>query len=138
MAERVIDALDGVRSRSHRLAVVGQIRYGPQEAVHTVVLGPFSSRGIIEFLKVVAGGTAAREAGQHLAWDTKTGTGQGRFMLVPAFLKARDAWDLYRPPKDESGEPMNLLRPPPRHIVESIAGWEAGLWAEEHHRRKAA
>lgn len=33
---------------------------------------------------------------------------------------------------------MNLLRPPPRHIVESIAGWEAGLWAEEHHRRKAA
>ncbi|MFF4835124.1 hypothetical protein [Streptomyces sp. NPDC001315] len=40
--------------------------------------------------------TDAREAGRNLAWDSKTGKGQGRFMLVPAFLKPRDAWDFYR------------------------------------------
>jgi hypothetical protein len=40
--------------------------------------------------------TAAREAGRNLAWDTKTGRGQGRFLLAPAFMKPRDAWNYYR------------------------------------------
>lgn len=100
VAERAISALDDLRARSHRLAVVGQIRYGPQEETHTVILGPFASRGVLDsrekFLKAVEGGTAAREVGQHLAWDTRTGCGEGRFMLAPAFLKPRDAWDFFR------------------------------------------
>lgn len=97
---RVLDAIDDRRAKTHRLAVVGQIRYGPQETTHTVVLGPFSARGILDtpekFERAAQGGTAARDAGEGLAWDTKTGKGQGRFMLAPAFFKPRDAWDFYR------------------------------------------
>lgn len=88
-------------SEARRLAVVGQISYGPQEPTHTVVLGPFYAplklsdeerfRSALE-----KPCTAAREPGQGLAWDSKTGTGRGRFMLVPAFMKPRDAWDFYR------------------------------------------
>jgi hypothetical protein len=84
-----------------RLAVVGQISFGPQEQTHTVVLGPFraplklsSEERFRDALTRPC--TAARDAGQHLAWDTKTGKGQGRFMLVPAFMRPRDAWDFYR------------------------------------------
>lgn len=88
-------------SKERRLAVVGQIRFGPQEAVHTVVLGPFRSplklsdeERFQEAVKRPC--AAARDAGQHLAWDSKTGTGSGKFMLAPAFMKPREAWDFYR------------------------------------------
>lgn len=97
---RILDAIDDRRSKTHRLAVVGQISYGPQEPTHTVVLGPFSARGILDsaekFAKATEGGSAARTAGETLAWDTRTGRGRGRFMLAPAFFNARDAWDFYR------------------------------------------
>jgi hypothetical protein len=129
IAQLCIDELDALRSTTHRLAVVGQISYGPQEPLHTVVLGPFRSPLLLkdeerfeEALKRPC--TAAREAGQHLAWDSKTGTGQGRFMLAPAFARPRDAWDFYRPPKQQDMQ----------HITESIARWRPGLWAEEYER----
>lgn len=114
-------------SKERRLAVVGQISYGPQEPTHTVVLGPFRSPLKLsdeERFQAVLGRpcTAAREAGQHLAWDSKTGTGSGKFMLAPAFMKPRDAWDFYRPDR----------RPDMQHITESIARWKPGLWAEEY------
>ena len=135
IAEACIQALDDIRAKTHRLAVVGQIRYGPQEATHTVVLGPFSARGILDtqekFKRATEGGTAAREAGQHLAWDSKTGTGEGRFMLVPAFFKPRDAWDFHRGPAKRDSEPMNMLVPPPAHIAEAVKRWEPGLWGRE-------
>ena len=123
-------------SIQRRLAVVGQISFGPQEPVHTVILGPFRSTRPLataerfeEIMRLP--NTAAREAGQHLAWDSKTGTGSGRFMLAPAFMKPRDAWDYFRLPKDHAGEPMNLLVPPPPHIAEAVQRWSPGLWAEE-------
>lgn len=97
---RVADALDRMRSITHRLAVVGQIQHEAPGPVHTVILGPFSSRGVLDseekFLKAVQGGSVARQVGQHLAWDVKTGRGTGRFMLAPMFQSARDAWDFYR------------------------------------------
>lgn len=101
IAQLCIDELDSLRSTTHRLAVVGQISYGPQEAVHTVVLGPFRSPLKLsdeERFKAALERpcTQARDAGRHLAWDSKTGTGQGRFMLAPAFMKPRDAWDFWR------------------------------------------
>ena len=127
IAQLVMDELDSLRAATHRLAVVGQISFGPQEATHTVVLGPFRSplqvkdaERLQEALKRPC--TAARDAGRHLAWDSKTGTGQGRFMLAPAFMKPRDAWDFYRPER----------RADMQHITESIARWKPGLWAEEH------
>lgn len=136
VAQLVIDELDSLRAGTDRLAVVGQLRFGPQEPTHTVVLGPFRSplllRGQDRFEEVIKRPcTAAREAGQQLAWDSKTGTGEGRFMLAPAFLRPRDAWDYFRPPKADAGEPMNLLVPPPPHIAEAVERWRPGLWAEE-------
>lgn len=88
-------------AEARRLAVIGQVSYGPQEATHTVVLGPFHAPLKLTNPERFEAATAkpctqAREAGQHLAWDTKTGTGRGRFMLAPAFMKPRDAWDFYR------------------------------------------
>lgn len=84
-----------------RLAVVGQISYGPQEPTHTVVLGPFCAPQLVgteeQYNAAVAKPcTEARDAGRHLAWDAKSGTGRGRFMLAPAFTKPRDAWDFFR------------------------------------------
>lgn len=98
---RVAEALDARRARSHRLLVVGQIEYPEAPGTtHVVALGPFSARGVLDspekFLKATDGGSAAREAGQGLAWDSKTGKGRGRFMLVPAFATARDAWNYFR------------------------------------------
>lgn len=124
----MIGALDDIRSKTHRLAVVGQIRLAEApETVHTVVLGPFSCRGALDtrekFLKAVEGGSAARTAGQDLAWDTKKGTGSGRFMLAPAFLRGRAAYDFFR---QEEPIPERFQR-----ITASIARWEAGLWARE-------
>ena len=136
VAELAIEALDALRSRTHRMAVVGQIRYGPQEATHTVVLGPFSARGILDtpakFQHAVESGPAARGIGQQLAWDSKTGLGAGRFMLAPAFLKPRDAWDFFRGPGKHDMDPMNMLAPPPAHIAEAVARWRPGLWREEY------
>ncbi|MBA2951408.1 hypothetical protein [Streptomyces himalayensis] len=101
IAELCISALDDARSATHRLAVVGQIRFGPQEPTHTVVLGPFRAPLLLRdedrFKAALERPcTAARDAGGHLAWDAKTGRGQGRFLLAPAFMKPRDAWDFYR------------------------------------------
>lgn len=101
IAQLCIDELDDLRSASHRLAVVGQISYGPQEETHTVVLGPFRAPLLLRDEErfrdaLTRPCTAARDAGQHLAWDSKTGKGRGRFLLAPAFMKPRQAWDFYR------------------------------------------
>lgn len=101
VADLLIEALDKERAASRRLAVVGQIQYRPQEPTHTVVLGPFSAPLALtdheRFTRAVERPCrAAREAGEHLAWDYKTKTGAGRFMLAPAFMKPRDAWDFWR------------------------------------------
>ena len=93
-------------ARSQRIAVVGQISLSPEKwsdpkARRTVVLGPFSVRGIPDtqdkFERATESGSAAREAGYGLAWDTKTGLGRGRFTLAPVFYSARDAWNYWRP-----------------------------------------
>lgn len=124
VADLVIGTLDDLRARTHRLAVVGQIAFPEApETARTVVLGPFSCRGILDsqakFLKAVEGGSAARNAGQDLAWDTRKGTGRGRFMLAPAFMRPRDAWNFFRQPEAEI--PSRFA-----WISESIQRWEAG------------
>jgi hypothetical protein len=131
ISEKLLDSLDAVRGRTHRIAVVGQISHempgGGLSEPQTVVLGPFSSRGILdspEKFRRALETSSARSDGQQLAWDSKTGTGRGRFMLVPAFHRPRDAWDFYRP--DKVGDPFAA------EITESIARWQPGLWTEEH------
>lgn len=104
-----------------RLAVVGQINFGPQEPTHTVVLGPFYAPQLVgseeQYNAAVAKPcTPARDAGRALAWDTKTGTGRGRFMLAPAFLTPREAWDFYRGAKAAPVIAQGLSEAPPKLI----------------------
>lgn len=121
VAALAIQALDDVRSRTHRLAVVGQIQYGPQEETHTVILGPFSSPLLLDGpdkLKAVLERpcTDTRGQGQALAWDPARKTGRGRFMLAPMFAKARDAWDFYRGDV-VAEEVVEAVAAPPRSIT---------------------
>lgn len=114
-------------SQARRLAVVGQIQFEGREQTDTVVLGPFHAQGLLtsreKFLAVLKKACVdAREAGQGLAWDPKSKVGRGRFMLVPAFMRPREAWEFYRPDEPDS----RLLR-----VQESLARWEAGMWARE-------
>lgn len=124
VADLVIAALDDVRSRTLRLAVVGQIAFPEApETTHTVVLGPFSSRGLLDtrdkFLRALEGPSRARNAGQDLYVDPKNRLGRGRFMLAPAFSTPRQAWDFFRP--EEPDVPKRF-----QWIAQSIQRWEAG------------
>jgi hypothetical protein len=124
IADLVIGTLDDLRSKTHRLAVVGQISFPEApETVHTVVLGPFSCRGTLDtqakFLKALEGGSAARAAGQDLYVDPKNRLGRGRFMLAPAFATPRQAWDFFRPAEPDIPKRFQW-------IGESIRRWEAG------------
>lgn len=138
IAQLCIDELDSQRSASHRLAVVGQISYGPEEAVHTVVLGPFRSPLKLSDEERFQAAlerpcTSARDAGRNLAWDTKTGKGQGRFMLAPAFMKPRDAWDYYRGQAAASVVAQALSDVPPKTIGPvCICGLREGVTCHAH------
>ncbi|MEU3522356.1 hypothetical protein AB0E62_00510 [Streptomyces sp. NPDC038707] len=104
-----------------RLAVVGQISFGPQEPTHTVVLGPFYAPQLVDteeqFNAAVAKPcTPAREAGQNLAWDARSGTGRGRFLLAPVFNTPRQAWDFYRGQKAAPVIAQALADIPPKTI----------------------
>lgn len=131
VADLVIGALDDVRAQYHRIAVVGQIRYTEApEATHTVVLGPFSSRSSLDsperFAKALKGRLAARTTGQDLAIDPKTKTSMARFVIAPAFLRPREAWDFFRAEEWRDRLPRKRLE----NIQETIQRWEPGLWAE--------
>lgn len=128
VADLVIGTLDDLRSKTHRLAVVGQIAFheAPEDR-HTVILGPFSCRGTLDtkdkFLKALEGGSAARTAGQDLYVDPKNRLGHGRFMLAPAFSTPRQAWEFFRPA--EPDVPKRFA-----WIGESIRRWEEGGWRD--------
>jgi hypothetical protein len=114
--------------QARRLAVVGQIQFEGRAETHTVVLGPFHSQGLLsseeKFRAVLDRACAeARKAGQDLTWDPKTKIGRGRFVLAPAFMRPRAAWDFFRP---EAPIDPRLAR-----ITETIRRWEAGRWATD-------
>lgn len=89
MAELVIKALDDQRAATHRLAVVANYCWWPQEDKPTLaVIGPFSTRAT----------GAARAAGEAMAGSVQRG--RGKWMLVPAYANARAAWDAIKPPSE--------------------------------------
>jgi hypothetical protein len=137
IAQLCIDELDSLRSATHRLAVVGQISYDADGPPYTVVLGPFSSRGKLDspekFARATEGGSAARQAGQDLAWDTKTGKGRGRFMLAPAFARPRAAWDFFRGAGPAPAIVEALASAPPKTIKPvCICGLREGVTCHAH------
>jgi len=85
--------------KKQKLVVVGQIQFPGEENPHVVSLGPFGGRAV----------GAASKAGEGLAWDSKSGTGKGRFMVVPAFSSARAAWDHYRKNRPEIEDELVVM-----------------------------
>jgi len=108
--EEIIELVEDHQATTRRLLVVGQIRYDGSETLHTVALGPYGARGVLsddeKFRKAAEASTAAHEAGGRLAWDTRTGKGKGRYMVVPIFRTPRDAWDFYRASSDVSEDEL--------------------------------
>lgn len=89
VAEAVIHALDEERGKKKRLAVVARYRWHEGDQHQLAVLGPFSTKGL----------SAARAVGERMA-GTMQG-GQGKWMAVPCYWSARDAWDAIKPASAE-------------------------------------
>jgi hypothetical protein len=85
VAERAIAALDGQRAKTHNLIVVGRFAFPEQETFQAAV-GPLSTRA----------SKAAISVGERFAWDYKSKTGTGRFMLLPLLRDPGRAWDYAR------------------------------------------
>lgn len=122
----IIEAVEEHQGSTQRLLVVGQIQYADQEEVYTVALGPFGARGKLDtpekFKKAAEDSTAAHEKGGRLAWDTKTGRGKGRYMVVPLFRTPMDAWNFYRASSDI--DPDELTENIQQAVTASIRGTE--------------
>ena len=84
--ELVVSMLEEAEAKKKQVVIVGQIHLPRREKPSVVALGPFGARAE----------KATEAAGGQLAWDTKSGTGMGRYMVVPAFPSARAAWDHHR------------------------------------------
>lgn len=99
-ALEILETVEDHQATTQRIIVVGQIQYKDDEEPFTVALGPYSARGVLsdpeKFKRAAESHTAAHENGGKLAWDTRTGRGRGRYMVVPVLRTARDAWDFYR------------------------------------------
>lgn len=85
IATEIILALDELRSKTHRLAVVASYAWKQGEEPSLAVLGPFSTRAP----------AAARGVGQGMAGTAKGG--HGKWLLVPAYANVRAAWDAVQP-----------------------------------------
>lgn len=93
VAKLVLEAAEEARQKSAKFAAVGQINLPGGELNHFVI-GPFSTE------------LQARKAGEGMAWDSKSGTGRGRFMVVQIVNKASEAWDIIRLGHREMAEPF--------------------------------
>lgn len=82
VAEVVYDLILSEQDAEKKLVVVGQLTPEGSEQLYHVALGPYGARAV----------KAAQGAGEGLAWDSRSGTGNGRFMVVQMFKSAREAW----------------------------------------------
>jgi len=91
VAELVLKAAEEKRQSNAKFAAIGQFKLPDGELNHAI-LAPFSTE------------LQARRAGEGFAHDSKTGTGEGRFMVVKIYANARDAWSAVRPPAQDPAE----------------------------------
>lgn len=92
IAEELILALDELRSKSNRLAVIARYAWKEGEEPSLAVFGPFSTRAT----------AAARAVGEGMAGTFRGGT--GKWLAVPAYANVRAAWDAVRPDPDSERE----------------------------------
>lgn len=85
VAEKAIEVLDELRSKTDNLIVLGHFRINEDES-YVAAVGPLSTRATAR----------ARGVGEHFAWDYKTRKGTGKFVLVPLIRDPREAWDHLR------------------------------------------
>lgn len=138
IAELVIQALDEVRARTHRLAVVTTYRWMPGEEPLLAVLGPFSTRAT----------SAAKAAGSAMAGTARGGG--GKWMLAPAYANARDAWAAISPPPKEEQRAAAFLASirertdnpsvwagltVPGSAAACLCGVSSGSWCVKHQKR---
>ena len=95
LAEELILALDAVRAKMNRLAVVARYTWD-QETWHLAVLGPISTTANKAALDLGAG---MRGSPGH--------PGSGKFMLAPIYANTRDAWAAIKP-SDERKAALKL------------------------------
>lgn len=88
LAEELIVQLDEIRGKCNRLAVVANYRWSMDEKPTLAVFGPFSTRGL----------SAARAVGERMAGTPQGGS--GKWMAVPCYATAKDAWEAIQPPSE--------------------------------------
>lgn len=93
VAKAALDAAEATRNKNAKFGAVAQINLPDGELNHFLV-GPFSTE-----LK-------ARTAAEGFAWDPKSKTGRGRFMVIPIVNKPADAWDAIRKAHVKHDEPV--------------------------------
>lgn len=82
VAEKVIDVYEARTADTHNLIVLGWFTDGEGEP-YIAAVGPLSTKAPAR----------ARSLGERFAWDYKTKSGTGRYMLIPLIRHPDRAWD---------------------------------------------
>lgn len=110
LAALLVDALDDLRAKSPRIAVVVRHRWLDTDDYSLAVLGPFGAR---------AHGRA-REMGEAACFALAH-PGDGRAVPVPAYASPRDAWAVLKPPS--AADQLKA------QVAADVAAWSPGsIW----------
>lgn len=82
VTETVVEAYENIQAKSYNLVVVAHFQT-PDGKSHATAVGPLSTRAA----------QRARDVGARFAWDYKTRTGTGKYVLVPLIRDPNEAWD---------------------------------------------
>lgn len=85
IAETAVAVYEELQTKSYNLVVLGHFTLDGDSS-YLAAVGPLSTRAP----------QRARGVGEHFAWDYKTRTGTGKFMLVPLIRNPNEAWDEVR------------------------------------------
>jgi len=91
VAKLALEAAEAKRQSQAKFAAIGQFKL-PDGGLNHAIIAPFSTE------------LQALRAGEGFTHDSKSGTGEGRFMAVRIYTKARDAWDAVRPAQEDPKE----------------------------------
>lgn len=82
VAEAIITSYEEAQSKSYNMVVLGHFRLD-DDTSYVAAVGPLSTRATAR----------ARGVGERFAWDYKTRTGSGKYVLVPLIRDPHQAWD---------------------------------------------
>lgn len=112
IGEAVILALDEIRAKHNRLAVVVRHRWSRGDDYSLAVLGPYGARAVAE----------AKRMGEA-ACISLARPGDGMYALAPAYPSPKAAWDELKPPPG-----ADSLR---EQVRRDIAAQVPGLWGDD-------